>query len=187
MAGQREEKNLDRLVNNLSQRVAGLDQDNGSDNDSSYNNKSDSDHDYYLDRGMEPPRFAQYRLARTRHKIGDTKTYQDVWDSITQDELDYYLKLRLSEPAEQRYQRIRKEPWFHDGSWYMRDQSKGYDGHGCNQFTGCIQECRYYPEYGRIEDEEVIEDHNKWVESYRQRNAIVEPSTLLEQQQQHHS
>jgi hypothetical protein len=35
------------------------------------------------------------------------------------------------------------------------------------------------PEYGRIEDEEVIADHNKWVESYRQRNAIVEPSTLL--------
>jgi hypothetical protein len=63
----------------------------------------------------------------------------------------------------------------------MRDQSKGYDGHRCNNGQ-CVPECRYYPEYGRIEDEEVIAAHNKWVESYRQRNAIVEPSTLLEQQ-----
>jgi hypothetical protein len=46
-----------------------------------------------------------------------------------------------------------------------------HDGKGCNQFTGCIPECGYYPEYGRIEDSEVIEEHNKYVESYRQRNA----------------
>jgi hypothetical protein len=32
--------------------------------------------------------------------------------------------------------------------------NNGYDGYGCNQFTGCIPECRYYPEEGRIEDEE---------------------------------
>jgi hypothetical protein len=139
------------------------------------------DHDYYIDRGAEPPRFAQYRLARAKHKLGDTKTYQDVWDSITQDELDYYLKAQLKVSPDQRYQSIKKEWYFHKSSWYMRDQSKGYDGHGCNNGQ-CVPECRYYPEYRRIEDEEVIAAHNKWVESYRQRNAIVEPSTLLEQQ-----
>ena len=34
---------------------------------------------------------------------------------------------------------------------------------------------RFYAEYGRIEDQEVIEEHNKLVESLRQKNAIVEP------------
>ena len=32
----------------------------------------------------------------------------------------------------------------------------GYDGYVRNQFTGCIPECGYYPEEGRIEDEEVL-------------------------------
>ena len=53
----------------------------------------------------------------------------------------------------------------------------GYDGQGCNQFTGCIPECRFYPEYGRIEDEQVIEEHNKLVGSYRQKNSIIYPPT----------
>lgn len=39
----------------------------------------------------------------------------------------------------------------------------------------CIPECQFYPECGRIEDELVIEEHNKLVESYRQNNSIVEP------------
>ena len=142
--------------------------------------QSYSDHDYYLDRGWEPPRFAQYRLARAKHKIGETKAYQDFWDSVTQDELDYYLKSKLREPPEQRYQRHKEVWYFHDSSWSMRGlEATGYDGKGCNQFTGCIPECRYYAEYGSVEDEEVITDHNKWVEFYSQRNAIVEPSTLL--------
>ncbi|HEY7083077.1 MAG TPA: hypothetical protein VH500_25570 [Nitrososphaeraceae archaeon] len=38
-----------------------------------------------------------------------------------------------------------------------------YDGKGCNGFTGCIPECRYYPDKGRIEDEE----------GYRKRNALI--------------
>jgi len=54
------------------------------------------DDDYYLEIGSEPPRFADYRAARA--KITDAfgnKTYEDVWDSITQDESDYYLKMNL--------------------------------------------------------------------------------------------
>ena len=72
-----------------------------------------------------------------------------------------------------------KQSWFfHELSWYWRGlDATGYDGQGCNQFTGCVQECRFFTEYGRIEDEEVIEEHNKVVESYLQKNAIVEPPT----------
>ena len=52
-----------------------------------------------------------------------------------------------------------KQSWFfHELSWYWRGlDATGYDGQGCNQFTGCVQECRFFTEYGRIEDEEVIE------------------------------
>lgn len=53
-----------------------------------------------------------------------------------------------------------------------------YD-YGCTG-AGCIPECRYYPEYGRIEDEEVIEKHNKFVESCRQENSIVDPPSETE-------
>ena len=48
-----------------------------------------------------------------------------------------------------------------------------YD-YGCTG-AGCVPECRFYPEYGRIEDEEVIEEHNKLVESFSRDNKIVEP------------
>ena len=136
------------------------------------------DDDYYLDRRTEPPRFEDYRAARCKKKIGDTLTFEDAWDTITQDELDYYLKLALKVPHEERYQ-IEKCEWtLHESSWYKRNNGKGgYDGYGCNDGV-CIPECRYYPKYGRVEDEEVIEWHRKWVESYRQVNAIVDPPPL---------
>jgi len=54
------------------------------------------DDDYYIEIGSEPPRLADYRAARA--KITDAfgnKTYEDVWDSVTQDESDYYLKMNL--------------------------------------------------------------------------------------------
>ena len=44
----------------------------------------------------------------------------------------------------------------------------------------CIPECRFYPEYGRIEDEEVIQKHNETEERYRQNNAIIDPPSESE-------
>jgi hypothetical protein len=45
---------------------------------------------------------------------------------------------------------------------------------------GCIPECRFYPATGRIEDEEIIRDHEEIEERYRKRNAIVkEPEPAL--------
>ena len=69
--------------------------------------------------------------------------------------------------------------YFHESSWYMRGVKSGYDGKGCNNGV-CVPECRYYPHIGRIEDEEVMDDHNEYVERLRQKNAIVEPPSESE-------
>ncbi len=39
-------------------------------------------------------------------------------------------------------------------------------------------ECRFYPKYGRIEDEEVIEKHKELVKRHIQENSIVEPPDM---------
>jgi hypothetical protein len=88
------------------------------------------------------------------------KTLECVYDSITQDELDYYFRANLRVSPEERYQNEKKEPWFHESSYGMRGL-EAYDGCGCHHFTGCVPECRYYPEYGRIEDDEVITEHKR--------------------------
>jgi hypothetical protein len=129
------------------------------------------DEQYYLDIESEPPRFADYRAARA--KITDTfgnKTCEDVLDSITQDESDYYLKMNLRISPEERYQHKKDAWYFHESSWCMR-HNNGYDGHGCNNGE-CVPECRYYPEFGRIEDEEFIHRHKEIEERYRNRNAL---------------
>lgn len=115
-------KSLDRLFNDLTTRANALDSvtDNGNTNNK-FDSSSGSDHDYYLDIGTEPPRFGQYRLARIRLK-------QNVYDhdTIIQDELDYYLKSKLREPQEQRYQREKKAWYFHDLTYLVQtrdDQS----------------------------------------------------------------
>jgi hypothetical protein len=138
----------------------------------SSDNGNEYDDDYCLEIGSEPPRFADYRAARA--KITDAfgnKTFEDVWDSVTQDESDYYLKMNLRKSPEERYQQKKKAWYFHESSWYMRHDS-GYDGQGCNNWK-CIPECRYYPKCGRIEDDEVTQRHKKIEESYRRRNAII--------------
>ncbi|HEY7108274.1 MAG TPA: hypothetical protein VH415_02485 [Nitrososphaeraceae archaeon] len=140
--------------------------------DYNFSNDSEYDDDYYIEIGSEPPRFADYRAARA--KITDAfgnKTYEDVWDSITQDESDYYLKMNLRVNPEDRYQDKKKAWYFHKSSWCMRHDN-GYDGQGCNNGK-CIPECRYYPEVGRIEDEEVIQRHKEIEGLYRKRNALI--------------
>ena len=120
---------IKELLNNLDQRAAAL----GNSSSSQVGKGAPaaaSDHDYYLDMGIEPPRFAQYRLARTRYKVTQADTYDDVWNRTTQEELDYSLKLLLRKSTEE-------------------------------------------------QKAQVIAEHNKRVEWYKQRNAIVEPSVLL--------
>jgi len=100
----------------------------------------------------------------------------DIDKTITQDELDYNLKAKLRVSPEERYQAEKRKWYFHKLSYsdqttddYGRlvDVVKEYGcGHGSNKREEggcCVPECRFYREYGRIEDEEVIEEHNKYI------------------------
>jgi hypothetical protein len=58
-------KAVKTLVNNVSDRVTAL----GDGNDANAPLSYHDDCDYYLDMNTEPPRFAQYRLARNRNRI----------------------------------------------------------------------------------------------------------------------
>jgi hypothetical protein len=49
-------------------------------------------------------------------------------------------------------------------------------------YGGCTPNCRFYPEFGVITDEEVIEEHDKLVESLRRDNKIVQPPSEAELQ-----
>jgi hypothetical protein len=138
------------------------------------------DDEYYLGKGSEPPRFAYYRLGRLQKMDqSEREACYGHPKTITQEELDYALRLKLRESPEQRYQDKKSNFLFHDLSCYMK--GLGEEDHGCNG-RSCIPECEYYPEHGRIEDEQIIKEHNEMVESYRQKNAIVpspSPSELL--------
>ncbi|MGA9841240.1 MAG: hypothetical protein WBP64_08005 [Nitrososphaeraceae archaeon] len=132
----------------------------------------------YTDRGSRPPRFQAYRHARWE-KLDDwgRLTCEDVDKTTTQDELDFALKRDLRMTPEERYQLGKRSFLFHDLSCYLRDLSD--EEYGCTG-AGCIPECRFYPEYGRIEDAEVIDEHNKFVEKLRRENRIVEPPSESE-------
>jgi hypothetical protein len=62
---------------------------------------------------------------------------------------------------EEWYQQLKKRWYFHGSSWYMRQAlhaerlSVEQMKIGCNGFTGCISECRFYPPEGRIEEDEL--------------------------------
>ena len=51
--------------------------------------------------------------------------------------------------AQERYQEYKEHWYFHKSSWYMRGLN-AYDGQGCNGFTGCIPECKFYAEEGEL-------------------------------------
>ena len=155
------------------------------DNSSSDDRRNDEmiivyDDDYYLVRGLTPPRILYYRYYRAEKwkALGHKPLLDEDYDhSITEEELDFILKRELWLSPEERYQAEKTNFLFHDLSCYMRDL--GEEDYGCTG-AGCIPECRFYPETGRIEDAEVIEDHNKFVEKLRKRNDIVEPPSEAE-------
>jgi hypothetical protein len=166
---------IDKYIRDLSKRL----DNNNNDDDNEIIFKDD---DYYLDRGDNPPWFTYHSIAiRERrealgghhHKLGN----HEYDHSITQDQLDYILKRELRPSPEQRYQHEKANFLFHDLGCYMRRLND--TEYGCTG-AGCIPECRFYPETGRIEDEEVIEEHNKLIESLRHENSIVEPPSESE-------
>ena len=56
---------------------------------------------------------------------------------------------------EAKYHELKQQWYFHPSSWYKRKKGEGgYDGKGCNQFTGCIPECKFYLEKGKLSENE---------------------------------
>jgi hypothetical protein len=133
---------LDKSVDELKKRLDAMEEET-----------SGQETDYQIE-----ARFSKLREARAKKTDAfGNKTYEDVWDNITQEELDYYKRRNLEILPEKVSDE--KELWdFHDSSWSVRELNR-YDGYGCNQFTGCVLECKYYPQERRIEDEEVLSSY----------------------------
>jgi hypothetical protein len=103
--------------------------------------------------------------------------YVQVFKIVIPDQLNYRLKSLLRISPEQRYQDEKKNFLFHDLSCYMNDindHDYNDDGSlkGCTG-EGCVPECRFYPEYGRIEDDEVIQEHREIEERCKKNNEII--------------
>jgi hypothetical protein len=141
-------KSLDKPINDLSKRL-----------DTIELQQTIGETDAEIESG-----FAKLRLERIEkwEKLGRRPTFEEEIKEITQEEWDYYKRKNLEIPPEQRYQDKKEHWYFHESSWSMRGLN-AYDGKGCNQFSGCIPECKFYAEEGRIEDEEVI----SWYENTR--------------------
>ena len=55
--------------------------------------------------------------------------------------------------ARQKYEEYKEHWYFHKSSWYMRG-ANGYDGKGCNQYTDCIPQCKFYAPEGKLSENE---------------------------------
>lgn len=62
-------------------------------------------------------------------------------------------KIDSDQMARQKYGEYKEHWYFHKSSWYMRGLN-AYDGQGCNAFTGCIPECKFYAAEGKLSENE---------------------------------
>jgi hypothetical protein len=193
---------IDKTLNNIAKRLSVFDHyyddgdggngdGRGDDNNTDRKTQEELD-DIETQQYGEPHRFHIYRAARckkTAPAIG--KTCEDVYDSITQEELDWSLRQQLKVSPEERYQDMKKHWYAHELSYWHQtiyDNGKAVDTikeYGCGRFNAkteegwCVPECRYYLKYGRIEDSEIIQKHREREKRYRDNNAIVEPPTTI--------
>ena len=94
------------------------------------------------------------------------RLFECVKDSITYDELDYYLKANLRVPPEQRYQH-KKEAWyFHELSYLQQTR----DGNG--RFVDVVKD--YGCGHWSTKREEVLKKPNELIGYYREKNAIID-------------
>jgi hypothetical protein len=185
---------IDKTLSNIAKRLSVFDHYyDGDGRDDSFDRKTTQEEldDIETERYGEPHRFHIYRAARckkTAPAIG--KTCEDVYDTITQEELDWSLRQQLKVSPEERYQDKKKHWYSHELSYWhqtiLHDTGKAVDTikeYGCGKSNvkveggWCVPECRYYPQTGRIEDSEVIQKHREREKRYRDNNAIVEPPT----------
>ena len=80
--------------------------------------------------------------------------YRSVTNTLSLPPLEISQNSNKRSP-EAKYQDYKQQWYFHPSSWYRRKSGEGsYDGIGCNQFTGCITDCKFYAEKGRLEENE---------------------------------
>jgi hypothetical protein len=193
---------IDKTLHNLAERLSVFDHhynDDGEDNNNSNiistAQQQELDDDIETEQYGEPYRFHIYRKARAKKTApallmdGDGFTYEDVYDTITQEELDWQLRQQLKVSPEDRYQHEKKHWYSHELSYLNQIKDENTAGkyvdiikeYGCGRYEnnprGCVPECRYYNSTGRIEDSEVIQRHRELEKRYRDNNAIVEPPT----------
>jgi hypothetical protein len=177
---------IDKSIDNLHERIDEIESTAATnDNDNNYG-PDKYDDEYYLDIGQEPPRFAYYRQARAEKWEASNHKPSDYDTSITQDEIDFALKRELRKSPKQRYQEEKKDIVLHE--LYYLQHKDGVDHikeYGCGhpdikEFRrGCVPECRFYPEYGRIEDDEVRQTYKELGEYHMRNNTLVDPPLKL--------
>jgi hypothetical protein len=116
----------------------------------------------------------------------------DIDGPITKDELDFNLKARLRDSTPEERYRHRKREWYFHKLSYLH-QTVNEDGeakdiindYGCGHPSTkreeggcCVPECRFYAREGRIEDEEIVQEHTDYEEQLRRDNKIMEPPDL---------
>lgn len=153
-------------IKNLSERLDSLAIDTSK---LKFANQALDEHDdeYYIDMEIEPPRFAYYKQVRKNNPLVNWWEH-DARETI--DELNFYLKQQLKDTPEERYQ-YRKKSWlFHPSNMDGKHDSFN----GCNNLR-CIQGCRFYDyAYGRFEDDDVIAEHDHYIEHLKQKNELME-------------
>src|SRR5215217_3775282 len=110
------------------------------------------------------------RIFEYEKIMTETEALHLCWCMSTDYEIGTPFELQLS--AEERYQRRKKDWQHHDTSWFMRDVSMN-DENSCN-YLRCIPACRYYSKTGRIEDDEVIKEHEEyWANKRKEGEAML--------------
>ena len=76
-------------------------------------------------------------LERSINNISKRLEKLESQETINKDQID------SDQIARQIYNEYKEHWYFHKSSWYMRGLNV-YDGQGCNRFTGCVPECKFY-------------------------------------------
>jgi hypothetical protein len=87
------------------------------------------------------------KLERSINNISKRLEEIESQETINKDKVD------PDQIARQKYREYKEHSYFHKSSWYMRGLN-AYDGQGCNGFTGCIPECKFYPNEGKLSRDE---------------------------------
>lgn len=118
------------------------------------------------------------RVEEYEKIMSTTDALHLCWLMSTDYEIGKPYELRFS--PEERYQKRKKDWAHHDTSWCNRNVSMN-DENSCN-YLRCIPACRYYPDEGRIKDDEVIKKHEEyWAEQRRK------GEEMLAQKQREHA